>query len=147
MLKNLEKPIRSFHSKRTMMRTRLLRFGIIAMPLLLGAWTLFHIELVGSLPRADQVLPAAPQEVWLKFSTMPDTARSTFSIRGPAGGVDLGEVLMDAEADSTVLKAVVEGEMPPGAHTVSWVAAPMEDHAVRGRFSFTIGSDGSEEGR
>ena len=129
------------------MRMRLLRFGLIGMPLLLGAWTLFHIELVDSLPRADQVLDAAPKEVWLEFSTNPDTARSTFSIRGPAGGVDLGEVVMDAEDDPTVLKAVVEGEMPPGAYTVSWVAAPMEDHAVRGRFSFTIGSDGSGEGR
>ena len=129
------------------MRTRLLRFGLIAMPLLLGAWTLFHIELVDSLPKADQVLDAAPQEIWLKFSTNPDTARSTFSIRGPAGGVDLGEVVMDAEDDPTVLRAVWEGEVPPGSYTVSWVAAPMEDHAVRGRFSFTIGSDGSEEGR
>ena len=114
------------------------------MPLLLGAWTVFHIELVGSLPRADQVLDAAPKEVWLEFSTNPDTARSTFSIRGPAGGVELGEVVMDAEDDPTVLRAVVEGEMPPGSYNVSWVAAPMEDHAVRGRFSFTIGS---EEGR
>jgi methionine-rich copper-binding protein CopC len=110
----------------------------VALPLILGAWTVFHIDLRDSYPKADQALDAAPQEIWLEFSVQPDTSQSTFSIRGPAGGVDLGDVSWNSDGDPTVLRAAVEGEMPPGAYIISWVAAPMNDHGGRGRINFTI---------
>jgi methionine-rich copper-binding protein CopC len=105
---------------------------------LLGAWTLFHIELEDSFPKADQALDTAPTEIWLKFTTEPDTAESTFSVRGPEGAVALGAIMVDPEKDSSVLHAAVEGAVPAGSYTVSWVAAPLGDHAVRGRFNFTV---------
>lgn len=106
--------------------------------LLLGAWTAFHIDLRASFPAADQVLEGPPQEIWLEFSTTPDTARSTFSVRGPAGGVQLDTIRWNAEDEPAVLRAEVMGEMPPGDYLISWVAAPVDDHGGRGRISFSI---------
>jgi methionine-rich copper-binding protein CopC len=119
------------------MQKRLLRSGLLLMLVLVSAWTAFHIELVDSLPKADQVLETAPDTVWLKFKPAPDASRSSFSISGPVGVIDLSEINLDP-GDETVLQASVEGELVPGDYLVSWVAAPMDDHAVRGRFGFTI---------
>lgn len=121
------------------MRSRKLRRAALLGPLLAGAWTVFHIELTDSMPNADQVLAEAPQEIWLKFSVTPDAPRSSFSVHGPDGSVALDSIRWDGEKEPTVLRAKVKGEMVPGAYTVSWAAAPLEDHAVRGRFGFSIG--------
>lgn len=64
----------------------------LALPLATVAWTAFHLDLVDSYPKADQTLAAPPSEVWLRFSTAPDIARSSFSARGPGGAVELGAV-------------------------------------------------------
>lgn len=121
------------------MRAATIRAALLVAPLLAGAWTIFHIELADSFPEADQVLAEAPQEVWLQFSVTPDAARSSFSVQGPAGVVALDSIRWDAEKEPTVLRAKVRGEMGPGDYTVSWTAAPIDDHAVRGRFGFIIG--------
>lgn len=110
--------------------------ALLAAPLILGAWTIFHLDLVDSLPKEDQVLQEAPEVVWLEFSAAPDMSRSSFSIRGPAGGVELGE--MEAGDKDEVIRARVVGDMPAGTYTLSWVGAPVDDHTVRGRFEFTI---------
>ena len=112
--------------------------SLLPLPFLLGAWTLFHIELRTSFPAADQVLEDAPQEIRLEFSTTPDTARSTFSLRGPEGAIQLDTIRWDAAEEPTVLRARVVGEMPPGDYLISWVAAPVDDHGGRGRISFSI---------
>lgn len=104
----------------------------------LAAWSAFHIELVASSPGADEVLGSAPAEIKLEFSVPTDTARSTFSVRGPAGRVELGPVTPGNSLK--VLQARVTGTMPAGSYTVSWVAAPVGDHTVRGRYSFRVGS-------
>lgn len=108
---------------------------LLATTALLGS-TPFHLELNDSFPEADAVLDEAPTEIWLEFSVAPDRERSSFSVRGPGGNVELGEVAAGDEPE--VLEATVIGAMPPGVYTVSWVGAPEGDHTVRGRFAFTI---------
>jgi methionine-rich copper-binding protein CopC len=120
------------------MNQRRLIPALFAVTLILGAWTTFHLDLVDSLPKEDQVLEEAPEVVWLEFSAAPDMSRSSFSIRGPEGGVELGE--MEAGDEEEVIRARVVGEMPAGTYTLSWVGAPIDDHTVRGRFDFTIES-------
>jgi len=112
--------------------------ALAALPFFLGAWTVFHIELADSFPKEEQTLSEAPTEIWLKFSVVPDTATSTFTVRGPAGGVALDTIRWNPESDDKVLKATVEGEIPPGDYIISWVAAPVGDHGGRGRIPFTI---------
>lgn len=120
------------------MNRRFVTYALLV-PLMLGAWTFFHIELEDSFPKADQILETTPTELWLKFSTLPDTARSTFSVRGSEGAVALGAIVYDSKTDPTVLRATVAEALQVGTYTVSWVAAPLGDHAVRGRFDFSVG--------
>ena len=121
------------------MQRRSSLFLLIGIPLLLGASAVYHIDLRESFPKADQLLEEAPQEIWLEFSVQPDTSRSTFTLRGPSGGVALSAILWNATEDPTFLRANVEGEMLPGAYTIAWVAAPLDDHGDRGQIKFTIG--------
>lgn len=110
----------------------------IVAPLVLVAWTVFHIELRESLPQAGQVLAEAPEEIWLKFSVPPETALSTFSERDPEGGVQLDNTRWCPDDDPTVLRARVEGEMPPGDYLISWAVSPVNDNGGRGRIGFSI---------
>lgn len=121
------------------MQKRRFVFWGVCIPLFLGAGILPHIELRDSFPQANTVLEGAPGEIWLEFSVVPDTARSTFSVRGPNGGVETEAVQWDEEEAPTFLKAQVTGEMPAGDYLISWVAAPLNDHGGRGRISFSIG--------
>ena len=104
--------------------------------LLLVGWTAFHVELDASYPDADSVLSEAPTEIWLQFSVIPDMERSSFSVQGPGGAVELGDFSAGEELE--VIRAEVKGGMPPGDYKVSWVGAPLDDHAVQGRFGFSI---------
>ncbi|MDP2955815.1 MAG: copper resistance protein CopC [Longimicrobiales bacterium] len=109
----------------------------VALFLAAVAWTVPHLDLVDSHPKPDQALAAPPTEVWLKFSTAPDLVRSTFSLQGPAGAVELGAVAAGSAPE--ILRAEVKGPVVPGSYTVSWVGVPPGEHAVRGRFTFTVG--------
>ncbi len=102
----------------------------------LVGWSPFHIELDASFPDEDQELSEAPTEVWLEFSVPVDLERSSFSVRGEEGSVDLGEISVGDSPE--VIQASVDDELAPGSYTISWVAAPMDDHTVRGRFVFTV---------
>jgi copper resistance protein C len=125
------------HSELSMKKSRTLATGLVlATAGLIVGWTVPHIELDASFPSEDEVLDAAPAEMWLEFSVAPDMERSSFSVRGPDGRVALGDATI-GEIDH-MIKATVKGDMPAGKYQVSWVAAPMEDHTVRGRYSFEV---------
>lgn len=102
----------------------------------LAGWVPFHLELNASFPEADAVVTEAPTEIWLEFSVAPDMGRTSFSVRGPDGNVELGAVTAGGKPE--VVKAAVKGAMPAGSYTVSWAGAPLNDHVVRGRFAFTV---------
>jgi methionine-rich copper-binding protein CopC len=111
--------------------------GLIAASfLLLGAGYL-HLELVDSRPKEDEVVTEPPVEIWLRFSQPPDVEQSGISVRGPGGAVGLDEVTL---ADSLSLAAKILDSLESGEYTVSWRAAPHDDHAVRGRYNFTVES-------
>jgi len=118
-----------------MRRTLARGLTVVALPLLV-AWTAFHVELDASYPEADSVLSETPTEIWLQFSVVPDMERSSFSVQGPGGTVELGD--MSAGEELEVIRAEVKGEMPAGDYRVSWVGAPLDDHAVQGRFGFSL---------
>ncbi len=97
-----------------------------------------HIELVESVPAADAVLSTPPTELVLTFSADLDYERSAVTLRGPGGSVKLSN---RQESDNPrVLSVTIEGELRDGPYTVSWTAAPTDDHGGRGRFGFQIGS-------
>ena len=110
---------------------------LLCVPLVLVAASPFHLDLIDSFPAEDEVITEAPGTFWLEFSAPPDMERSSFSVRGPDGAVALGDLVKGDKEE--VVQAAVEGELAPGTYMLSWVAAPMDDHAVRGRFEFTVG--------
>jgi methionine-rich copper-binding protein CopC len=104
----------------------------------LSGWTAFHLELYESFPDADAVVAEAPAEIWLEFSVAPDMERTSFSVRGPEGNVELGDITAGEKPE--IIKAAVTGAMAAGEYTVSWAGAPPDDHVVRGRYNFTVGT-------
>ncbi len=114
----------------------LLALGALASPLLLTGSAALHLELVDSYPEAEQVLEESPPEIWLQFSVQPDMEQTSFSVRGPAGAVELGEIVTGDSPE--VIKAPVATSLAAGEYTLSWVGAPMDDHPVRGRYTFQV---------
>ena len=120
------------------MRTKVTYPVGLAATVLLAAWTLFHLELTASHPEAEAALSEPPGEIWLQFSVIPDHDRSSFSLEGPTGSVELGAIMVGEEPE--ILRAEIVGAMPDGTYTVSWTGAPLDDHPVRGRFTFSVGA-------
>lgn len=108
----------------------------LALPFLAAGTGVFHLELVDSHPEAEQVLEASPSEIWLQFSVEPDMSQTSFSVRGPDGNVELGDVVAGDAPE--IIKAPVAASLAPGTYTLSWVGAPMDDHPVRGRYTFEV---------
>jgi methionine-rich copper-binding protein CopC len=119
-----------------MKNSRFAPFLALAAIVLLVGWIPFHLELEASYPEADAALEEAPSQIWLRFSVEPDMERTSFSVRGPQGTVELGAISTGEEAE--IIVAQVGGEMPAGNYTLSWIGAPLDDHTVRGRFNFSI---------
>lgn len=117
-------------------RSAILAICAVLLPVLVGASVDMHLDLVHSFPQADTVLTEAPAEIWLEFSAVPDMEQTSFSVRGPDGTVELGDIAKGASAET--IRAEVADAMGDGEYTLSWVGAPMNDHPVRGRYTFTI---------
>ena len=109
--------------------------ALATIPVLMAA-SAFHLELMESYPDEDQVLEESPSEIWLRFSGPPNLEETSFSVRGATGRVQLSDIVAGEEAE--VIRASVAEPLEDGEYALSWVAAPEGDHAVRGRYSFTV---------
>ena len=111
--------------------------GFAALLVTVGYASPRHIELVQSSPAADTVLVSPPEALVLTFSAELDFAQTAATMRNADGQrVELGDA--QRTDDPRQVKLAVVSEMGPGTYTVSWVAAPKDDHGGRGRFSFTV---------
>jgi methionine-rich copper-binding protein CopC len=110
---------------------------LIAVTFLLAGAGYWHLTLVDSRPKEDEVVTESPAEIWLRFNEPPDVEQSGISVRGSGGAVRLDEVML---ADSLSLSAKILDSLESGEYTVSWLAAPHDDHAIRGRYKFTVES-------
>jgi copper resistance protein C len=97
-----------------------------------------HLELLSSDPQKDQSIARPPIDIALVFSESVDSARTTVTLDGPSGKVELGPVRLQDEA--LVVLAKVTGRVGAGIYTVSWVAAAPEMDPVKGSFRFTVRS-------
>ena len=114
--------------------------GIAVGVVVLGAGSM-HLDLIDSRPKQDEVVAEPPTEIWLRFNAPPDVQQSGISLRGPGGGVRLDTVRL---ADSLSLSARILDPLRPGDYTVAWLAAPHDDHGIRGRYRFTVAGAGSQ---
>ncbi len=115
---------------------RLTIIGVLAVLLMSAASPELHIELVKSSPVADTVLSTPPTELALTFSAELDYERSAVTLRGPDGSVALSDP--HKTDDRRLLKVIIDDALSDGRYTVSWTAAPVDDHGGRGRFRFEV---------
>jgi len=99
----------------------------------------FHLTLIDSKPREDAVVTESPSEIWLRFNEELDVTKCGIGVRGPNGAVELAKVTL---TDSVSMSAKIPEPLAPGEYTVSWLGTPLNDHAVRGRYKFTVEEDG-----
>ncbi|MFW6201260.1 MAG: copper resistance CopC family protein [Gemmatimonadota bacterium] len=123
---------------------RRLTVSAIATAALVGATALtaaadLHLELRDSRPEADAALERPPEQVRLWFNVAPDTSRTTVSLRGPNGSIEMGKI-QTTDDPTSVVAPVLGEDLPAGAYTVVWVGAEPGDHTVRGRFEFEVAS-------
>ena len=118
------------------MRTRSKGLLLLAAPLLLLGFAQKHLELLSSTPKKDQTVASAPIDIALIFSESVDSARTSVSLQGPAGAVELAPIRLQDEA--LVVLAKVVGGAPAGTYTVSWTAAAPETDPIKGTFRYTV---------
>jgi methionine-rich copper-binding protein CopC len=94
-----------------------------------------HLTLIDSRPKEASVIAESPPEIWLRFNQRLDLSKSSIAMRGPGGAVKLDKPVAP---DSLAMSAKLKESLGPGEYTVSWLATPYEDHAVRGRYKFTV---------
>lgn len=108
--------------------------GMLA-ALVIGAVTLqAHMKLEKSEPAANAVVTAPLKSVQVSFSEAPDLKVSKLDLKGPSAATKLVKLHVMEKS----LMAMVEGETPDGAYTVSWQAAGKDGHIQKGEFSFTV---------
>ncbi|MBA2628286.1 MAG: copper resistance protein CopC [Gemmatimonadales bacterium] len=109
---------------------------LLALVVLGAAPAFFHAHLTCSLPRANDVVRAAPVEIRLAFSERPTVKLSSIKLlRSDNSVVPLGPVTGDK--DPLVVMAKVPGALPIGTYAVVWKTAAHDGHVIRGRYVFT----------
>jgi copper transport protein len=111
-------------------------FLLAGLLLLAPASAFAHAKLLRSLPKSNETAAAAPKLVELWFSTEVSPGFSTIEVTDSGGvRVDRGEV-SHTEGEK---KAQVElGELGAGAYTVAWKVVSVDEHTIRGKFTFKV---------
>ena len=115
-----------------------IRQTLLAILLLVGmaGSVLAHAKLIRSQPKAKETLAQAPKLIELWFTEALEPGLNTIEVKDQQGNrVDRGQVTLSAENK----KAQVElGELKPGVYSVVWKSLSADQHAIRGRFSFSV---------
>ena len=118
------------------MRTVVTASALISLALSAGGWADRHLELLGSHPNKDQTVGAAPIDIALVFSESVDSIRTSISLQGPRGLVEVAPIRLQDEG--LVVLAKVMGEVPAGPYTVVWGAAAPGEDPIKGSFKFSV---------
>ena len=109
-------------------------FTVVVLALASTALLLAHMHLEKSEPAANAVLAKPAPHVQVFFSEPPDLKVSKLDLKGPSDTTKLVQLhVMDKS-----LMAMVQGDMPDGAYTVTWQAAGKDGHIQKGDFAFTV---------
>jgi methionine-rich copper-binding protein CopC len=117
---------------------------LLALPRLLVASKPRHLERLSSAPRKDQTVGSAPIDIALIFSESVDSARTTISLQGPGGVVELGPIRLQDEALVVLAKVMRPGSA--GTYTVSWNASPPGKTRSRAHSATRFGRSGRRGG-
>ncbi|MBA3514910.1 MAG: copper resistance protein CopC/CopD, partial [Pyrinomonadaceae bacterium] len=123
---------------KTRHRLRLTALGLVlllAVALLTPAVSA-HAKLLRSEPKGNSTVPQAPTLVELWFSEELETRFNTIEVKDQQGKrVDRGEVSLSEENKKA--QVALDG-LGAGTYTVVWKVLSMDEHTLRGTFSFTV---------
>ena len=120
-------------------RSRRRWFAAIALSLLfVPAVARAHGRVKSTSPAAGAHLAAAPHEIRLEFSEVPELTVSSVKLLSADGqAVALAPLAYTAESHRVVV-AAIRGVLASGTYVVQWQLVGDDGHPVRGRFSFVI---------
>ena len=97
---------------------------------------LAHAKLARSQPKTRETLSQPPKLIELWFTEELEPGLNTIEVTDQQGNrVERGQVTL-TEGNK---KAQIElGELKPGVYTVVWKSLSADQHAIRGRFTFTV---------
>lgn len=116
-------------------RKMLVAAAALVIPATAFAW---HNHLTKSTPAADATVTEAPKEIRLWFAETVEPKFSSISLlTADSTKLEIGK----ARGTDDPLSIVADPAKPlsPGNYMVVWRTAGDDGHAVRGRFSFTVG--------
>lgn len=97
-----------------------------------------HGRVKRTSPAAGAHLGAAPREIRLEFTEVPDLTFSNVKLLSADGReVSLAPLAYSAESRRTVV-AAIRGALASGTYVVQWQLAGDDGHPIRGRFNFVI---------
>ena len=96
-----------------------------------------HQQLIATAPASGDTLSVAPGELRLTFTQPIPTGLAQLRLLGPAGEVALGPFFAE-DAAGGVLRASIQGGLPPGDYIVHWLVTGDDGHAVRGELGFHL---------
>ena len=114
---------------------------VILMMTIAPSTALAHTRLVRSQPRAKEILPQPPKSIELWFTEDLEPGLTTIEVSdAQRNRVDKGSVAL-SEGNK---KAAIElGQLEAGVYTVVWKTVSADQHAIRGRFSFSVTASSS----
>lgn len=110
--------------------------GTFLLVLLVAAPAAAHANLVGSVPRAGEAVPVAPERVVVTMSEAVDASFSTVRVENADGvRLDKGDVAVEGRTMSVGVPA-----LPHGIYRIRWQALSLSDgHTTRGSTPFVVG--------
>ena len=94
-----------------------------------------HMAVQKTMPEADAVLSASPEQIQVWFTQSPDPVISRLTLESASGDVALGKT---AVGDDKSLMAMLPSRLAAGDYTVRWRTAGDDGHTQRGEFAFTV---------
>lgn len=93
-----------------------------------------HAILLESRPALRGTVAAGHVEVWLRFNSRVDAARSRLTLTGP----DRRQRVLPAAAAGAGDQMTGAVDLAPGAYTLRWQVLAIDGHITRGDVTFTV---------
>ncbi len=97
-----------------------------------------HAQLVGSSPKADEVLATSPTEVTLEFNEDLIEIGSTLLVVDAAQN----NLANDVELEGRHVRAALAEELSEGSYEIRWRVVSADGHPISGRIPFAVGAPG-----
>ncbi len=116
-------------------RSTLKTFAMSLLVALIGGAGAAALDAKGMDPGKDETLTRPPQHLRVFFDVLPDPAKSTLTLVGPEGKLELEGLHTMGEND---LMIRIVGRVADGQYTAHWKAVSTDGSTSEGEWKFTV---------